>query len=191
MANLYIWLKFSSCYGSITLTLGFIGRNNGLSTLCHNCRFPCQQRVLKTFPGPGYICSKDGVVWLWHLLVSLYIYKYIHYIFIYLRVYIHIYIYIYISLCMHMRVCIYVFMCIYIDFNMHLRKLMSIFHIMSNLFLRFSFWLPRIPIPMHNKESYYNSCFIILSVCPFWKWVISSAAIQLLPLFCLTTQRIQ
>ena len=68
---------------------------------------------------------------------------------------------------MHMRVCIYVFMCIYIDFNMHLRKLMSVFHIMSNLFLRFSFWLPRIPITIHNKESYYNSCFIILSVCPF------------------------
>ena len=23
--------------------------------LCHSCRFACQQRVLKTFPGPGYL----------------------------------------------------------------------------------------------------------------------------------------
>ena len=26
------------------------------------CRFACQQRVLKTFPGPAYLCSGDGVV---------------------------------------------------------------------------------------------------------------------------------
>ena len=26
------------------------------------CRFACQQRVLKTFPGPGYLRSEDGVV---------------------------------------------------------------------------------------------------------------------------------
>ena len=25
-------------------------------------RFACQQRVLKTFPGPGYFLSEDGVV---------------------------------------------------------------------------------------------------------------------------------
>ena len=49
-------------YGSIPLTLGLIGRNGGLSTLCHSCRFACQQRVLKTFPGPGYLRSEDGVV---------------------------------------------------------------------------------------------------------------------------------
>ena len=30
--------------------------------LCHSCGFACQQRVLKTFPGPGYLRSKDGVV---------------------------------------------------------------------------------------------------------------------------------
>ena len=46
-----------------------IERDGGLSTLCHSCGFACQQRVLKTFPGPGYLCSEDGVVWLWHLLV--------------------------------------------------------------------------------------------------------------------------
>ena len=31
-------------------------------TLCHSCGFACQQRVLKTFPGPGYLRSEDGVV---------------------------------------------------------------------------------------------------------------------------------
>ena len=33
----------------------------------------CQQRVLKTFPCPGYLHANDGLVWLWHLLVNLYI----------------------------------------------------------------------------------------------------------------------
>ena len=28
------------------------------------CGFACQQRVLKTFPGPGYLYSEDGLVWL-------------------------------------------------------------------------------------------------------------------------------
>ena len=67
----YIWLTISSCCGSIPLTLGSIGRDGGLSTLCHSCRFACKQRMLKTFPGPGYIRSEDGLVWLWHLLVNL------------------------------------------------------------------------------------------------------------------------
>ena len=53
------------------MTLGLIGRDGGLSTLCHSCRFACKQRMLKTFPGPGYIRSEDGLVWLWHLLVNL------------------------------------------------------------------------------------------------------------------------
>ena len=34
---LYIWLTISSCYGSIPLTSGLIGRDGGLSTLCHSC----------------------------------------------------------------------------------------------------------------------------------------------------------
>ena len=67
---IYIWVSLtmaftftiSSCYSSILLNLGLIGRDDGLSTLCHSCGFACQQRVLKTFPGPGYILSKDGVV---------------------------------------------------------------------------------------------------------------------------------
>ena len=58
----YIWLTISSCYGSIPLTLGLIGRDGGLNTLVSWLEFACQQRVLKTFPGPGYLCSKDGVV---------------------------------------------------------------------------------------------------------------------------------
>ena len=44
------------------LSLGLIGRDGGLSTLCHGCGFACQQRVLKTFPGPGYLHSENGVV---------------------------------------------------------------------------------------------------------------------------------
>ena len=41
----YMWLTISSCYGSITLPLGLMGRDTGLSTLCHSCRFACQQKV--------------------------------------------------------------------------------------------------------------------------------------------------
>ena len=44
------------------LSLGLIRRDGGLSTLCHSCGFACQQRVLKMFPGPGYLHSEDGVV---------------------------------------------------------------------------------------------------------------------------------
>ena len=38
----------------------YIYIDGGLSTLCHSCGFACQQRVLKTFPGPGYLRSEDG-----------------------------------------------------------------------------------------------------------------------------------
>ena len=62
LVNLYIWLTISSCYGSIPLALGLKGRDGCLSTLRHSCEFACQQRVLKTFPGPGYLRSEDGVV---------------------------------------------------------------------------------------------------------------------------------
>ena len=93
LVNLYIWLTISSCYGSIPLVLGLMSRDGGLSTLCHCCRFACQQRVLKTFPGLGYPRSEDEIVWLWHSLVNLYIYICI-YIFIYICrcVYIHMYV---------------------------------------------------------------------------------------------------
>ena len=66
LANLYVWLTISSCYGLIPLALGMIVRDDGLSTLCHSCGFACQERVLKTFPRPGNLHSEDDVVWLWH-----------------------------------------------------------------------------------------------------------------------------
>ena len=71
LVNLYIWLTIWSCYSSIPLTLGLLERDGGLSTLSHSCWFSCQQRVLKTFPGHGYLHSEDEVVWLWHSLVNL------------------------------------------------------------------------------------------------------------------------
>ena len=55
LVNFYMWFTISSCYGSIPLTLGLIERIGGLSTLCHSCRFACQHRVIKTFPGPSYL----------------------------------------------------------------------------------------------------------------------------------------
>ena len=74
MAHHFILLQLNPC----DLSLGLIGRDGGLSTLCQSCRFACQQWVLKTFPGPGcYLRSEDGVVWLCHSLVNLYIYQYI------------------------------------------------------------------------------------------------------------------
>ena len=48
--------------GSTSSTQGLIGRDGGLSTLCHSCTLASQQRVLKTFPGPGYLHAEDGVV---------------------------------------------------------------------------------------------------------------------------------
>ena len=67
------WLNISSCYGSISLILGLIWMDGGLSTLCYSCGFACQQRVLKTFSGARYLRSEDGVVYLWLLLVNFYI----------------------------------------------------------------------------------------------------------------------
>ena len=34
----------------------------GLSNLCHSCGFDYQQRVLKKFPGAGFLSSEDGFV---------------------------------------------------------------------------------------------------------------------------------
>ena len=62
LLNLYIWLTILCCYGSIPLALELIGRDGGLSTLCHGHGFACQERVLKTFAAPGYLCSNDWVV---------------------------------------------------------------------------------------------------------------------------------
>ena len=46
-----------------------------LNLVCPRCEFTCQQNVLKTFSGLGYLHSKDGIVWLWHFLLSLDIYN--------------------------------------------------------------------------------------------------------------------
>ena len=61
------------------------GINSILSTFYHSYRFACQQSVLETFPGSEYLRSKNGVVWLWHLLVSLHIYIYMAHYFALLR----------------------------------------------------------------------------------------------------------
>ena len=39
-----------------------IGKDGGLSTLCHSCGFDYQKRVLKTFVGLGYLYSENRVV---------------------------------------------------------------------------------------------------------------------------------
>ena len=69
----YIRLTILSCSGSISLALGLIGSDGGLNNLCHSRGFACKQRVLKTFPGSGSLHSDDGVVWIWHTLVNLYV----------------------------------------------------------------------------------------------------------------------
>ena len=71
---LCIWLTISPGYGSIFLSLVLIEKDGGFSTLGHNVELDYKHRVPKTFPGPCYLCSKDGVVWLWRLLVNLYVY---------------------------------------------------------------------------------------------------------------------
>ena len=71
--NFFIWFNISFCYCWVHLVLRLILRDGGLSTLCHTCEFACQQRVLKTFSCSGCFCCEDWVVWLWHLLISFYI----------------------------------------------------------------------------------------------------------------------
>ena len=58
MAHHFILLRLNP----FDLNLRLITRDGGLSTLCPSCGFACQQKVLKTFPGPGYLHSEDGVV---------------------------------------------------------------------------------------------------------------------------------
>ena len=54
--NIYIYIYIYICI-YIYIYVCIYG---GLSTLCHSWEFACQQRVLKTFPGPGYLHSEDG-----------------------------------------------------------------------------------------------------------------------------------
>ena len=73
LANSHIWLTILSCYVSIPLILALIGSDGVFSSLCHSCRFPFQQRLLKTFHDLGSLRSVDGIVWLCHSLVNLYL----------------------------------------------------------------------------------------------------------------------
>ena len=113
MAHHFILLRLNP----FDLSLGLIGRDGGLSTLCHSCGFTCQQRVLKTFPSPGCLHSEDGVVRLCHLLVNFYIYiyiynlQYIHTYNIYMRVCVCVY-----KICVCMYIYTYTVLC-FQDFN--------------------------------------------------------------------------
>ena len=61
--SVYVYVyTYTYIYSSIPLTLALIGRDGGLSTPGHSCGFACQQRVLKTFSGPAYHYSEEGVV---------------------------------------------------------------------------------------------------------------------------------
>ena len=44
------------------LAFGLIVRDGGFSTLCHSYGLSPQQTVLKTFLGPDYLHTEDGVV---------------------------------------------------------------------------------------------------------------------------------
>lgn len=52
------------------MALGLIEIGGGFSTLCFSCGFACEQRVLQTFPVPGYLYFEDGFARLCHLLVN-------------------------------------------------------------------------------------------------------------------------
>ena len=67
----YIFLIISSCYCSISLTLGLVLRDGGFGNLCRNCRFSCHQIVSKYFRDPVYCLFEDEVALLRHLLVNL------------------------------------------------------------------------------------------------------------------------
>ena len=73
LINFYMWLTILSCYGSIPVTLGLIRKDDGFITMYHSWQFSCQQRVLKTFTGSGYLLSGNRVFWLLHFLVNVYI----------------------------------------------------------------------------------------------------------------------
>ena len=91
-----------------------------MNTLSHSCRFDYQQRVLKTFPGPGYLCSENGLFWLkhsldeyivymWHLIIYIYIiYMYIYIYIIHTYIYIYIY-YVYILYILYIIYVLYIF----------------------------------------------------------------------------------
>ena len=70
------------------MTLGLIGRNGDLSTLCHSYWFSAEGAKNGSWP---YFHSKDGVVWVCHSMVNLILYIYIYIYCIYI---LHIYIFV-------------------------------------------------------------------------------------------------
>ena len=58
MAHHFVLLQLNP----LDLSLGLIGRDGGLSHPRHSCRFACQQRVLKTFPGPWLSLLSENAV---------------------------------------------------------------------------------------------------------------------------------
>ena len=58
LAHHFILLQFFH----LDLSLVLIGRDGGLSTLCHSCGFPCKKMVQKFFLEPGYLHFNYEVV---------------------------------------------------------------------------------------------------------------------------------
>ena len=54
-----------------SLKLLLMESDDFFSNLYHIWRFDYQQKVIKTFPGSGYLHSEDVLVGIWHLLVNL------------------------------------------------------------------------------------------------------------------------
>ena len=75
--KLFLVTTVCLCIYSIYLCMH---RDGGLSTLCHSCGFACQQRVTKTFLGPGYLRSEDGVGSLTMAFTGKFIYMAHHFI---------------------------------------------------------------------------------------------------------------
>ena len=95
-----------------------IGRDSGLSTLCHSCAFACQQRLPKMFLSHRY--------WLSRLLLNLHICVAYYFVYRHAKKYTrthththtHKYIYTYIYICMYIYTYTYIYTYLYI-FHMY------------------------------------------------------------------------
>ena len=87
LVNLYIWRTILTCRDSIHLALALIGKHGCLSTLCYRWFFNCQPRMLKMFPGPGYLFSEKRVVWLTRTFTGKFLYMTHQFIFLRLNLF--------------------------------------------------------------------------------------------------------
>lgn len=62
IANFFVYIYSLSFHFAMAPSLSVDREQCHLSTLRHSCKFDYQQRVLKMFAGPGYLCSDDGVI---------------------------------------------------------------------------------------------------------------------------------